>query len=194
MRSVLLKGVLASTLVLFGAFELAGAQVRVVPSLGTAAREYGLSGLYTSHEDTAGIEFSSFDVRGRWGYITTLGVEFELESGYMRDRVDSIKTHSFRIMGNAIYNWNFFSRTTVFGLVGYGYNWDWGDANIPGLFDETSMRYSILQYGVGVKYYFVPNAGIRVEYRWENARGLDDALLEEDYSREKLLIGVSIFQ
>ena len=192
--------------------------VTVLPSLEFAAREYGFSGMYSSMSDSSDNSTSDFLINARWGIITTFGVELEAEAGYGRNRqktilgtvdapiTNQLTTQSFTIGGNALYNWNVFSQTTVFGLVGYRYARDWsdteqkdedGDVIEPADDDEetsTKMSYRIFQYGFGVKYYFVPNAGIRVEYRRESASGLPEDVDVERYKQTRILIGISIYQ
>jgi hypothetical protein len=179
------------TLVVAGTFTTASA-VRIVPSLGTASNEYGLSGTWTTSTDASGKDVSHLDLAARRGWIFMLGVEPELELGYGRVRYDATDRteKTLRIVGNALWNINLFNRTTVFGMGGYGWVKDWtqiGEAAVSG-------THRIYHYGFGLKYYFVPNAGIRIDYRWENATGLDEGVDSELYKSRKLMIGVSIYQ
>ena len=198
-----------------GAFQLAHA-VTIVPGLEFAAREYGMSGMYSSVSDSNQNSISDFQINGRWGLITTFGVEAELETGYGR-RVDTDKawnatrdtaitsdltSKSFTIGGNLLYNWNVFDQTTLFGIVGYRYVRNWSDQSTddPAFVEDpenptsTKMSYKVFHYGLGLKYYFVPNAGIRLEYRIERARGLPEDVDPELYNRKLLLLGISIYQ
>ena len=176
----------------------ANAQERYVPILGVAGREYGVSGSYMKQTVIDSNDVGDFAITARYGILTTLNLQLELESGYARHTESMYDTtgHRWNIAGNLLYNLSILSpRFSVFGLVGYGYDRTWGSVDVADNPDDGEVfksSYKFLQYGFGAKYMLVANAGLRVDYRWVKPRGVAED--EPDQDRQTLMIGLSVFQ
>jgi opacity protein-like surface antigen len=184
-------------LLLIGAIGIADAQERFVPVLGVAAREYGVSGMYTLTPMTDSTDYSNFAITGRYAYSLGFGLQLEAETGYNRfhNDIQDSTGQSWSIAGNAIMNIPLLSeRLSAFGLVGYGYTRTWTSAVYPAPIDKVTSKWShrYLQYGFGAKYMLVANAGLRVDYRWINPSGVPAGV--SDHTWQQLLIGISVFQ
>jgi len=180
-----------------GAIGVADAQERFVPVLGVAAREYGVSGMYSQIAMTDTTDYSDFAITGRYAYSLGFGLQLEAETGYTRFRTDVLDStgQSWSIAGNAIMNIPLMSeRLSAFGLVGYGYTRTWTSAVYPAPVDKITSKWShrFVQYGFGAKYMLVANAGIRVDYRWINPSGVPTGV--SDRTWRQMLIGISVFQ
>ena len=187
-------------LVLTMVVQMASAQ-RIIPALEFAAREYGVGGSYVKHKDAADQNVSNMDIVGHWGVRFDLfDLQIDCESGYSRQKMDVADStaEQFRIAGNLLMNFDITERTTLFGLIGYGYSGAWTDKSVSvgggqdPIVEKTKTSFKFTQYGGGLRYLLVPNVGLRLDYRIEKGVGIEEG--EADRRRSVMLLGITVVQ
>jgi opacity protein-like surface antigen len=189
MRNVWVLGLAVAALV-----QPAVAQGSFIPVIGAASREYGLSGNYIKQKDAANNARTDFTILGHWGIIMPLGLQPELEAGYGKivTAVPDVASRNYLIGGNILLNVSPFNSISVFGLAGYGYIGDTTDRTLGTTTTTTEANRWYSQFGGGVKWLLVPNAGLRVDYRFQRGATLD--VTGATQTRHNVLFGISVFQ
>ena len=187
------NGLLSAFLVVGLACD-AMAQGGYIPVIYAANKEYGLSGSYVKQKDAADNGTSDLTLMGHWGIMMHLGLQPELEAGWRKSATDvpDFQARDYTLAGNLLWNLSPFNSLSFFGLAGYGYIGAKTETKVGTVTTTLTDNRWFSQFGGGVKWLLVPNAGIRLDYRYQNGATLNAAGNKQ--SRHVLLLGVSVFQ
>lgn len=189
-----MKRFLFSCLLIAGLAPCAYSQGTFVPVIYAANKEYGLSGSYVKQKDAANNGTTDLTVLGHWGMMFPLGLQPEFEAGWRKTEttVPVFQARDYTLAGNLLFNVSPFNSISVFGLAGYGYIGAKSETTVGTVTTTLTDNRWFSQFGGGVKWLLVPNAGLRVDYRYQNGATLDAAGNKQN--RHVVLFGISVFQ